>query len=70
MFDFIVDGSPQAYADWAADYFEGDVDEGAVAAILAGKPLTPELVRSLRQTTNFDAIASEATSMGYPVAQP
>ncbi|MEU1823079.1 hypothetical protein ABZ502_11680 [Streptomyces abikoensis] len=67
LFDLLADGSPGAYAEFAEDYYERQVDPGAVAAVLAGAPLTRRTVASLSPTADFDAIATQARTLGYTV---
>ena len=44
----IFDGKPQAYIDWATDYYEIDnIPLETVSKIYSGQPLTKQLVLSL-----------------------
>jgi hypothetical protein len=67
LFGTLVDGTPDAYIEYAAGYFERDVDSGAVSAILAGQPLTEALVRVLNPDMPFAQAANAAISAGYAV---
>lgn len=63
-FDLLVDGSPGAYVKFAEGYYERPVDPGAVAAVLAGAPLTRRTV-ALPPTADFDAVATQARTLGF-----
>ncbi|MDY0815448.1 hypothetical protein [Kitasatospora purpeofusca] len=65
LFGLLVDGGPEAYAGFAEDYFERPVDRGAVAAVLAGAPLTRRAVGSLSAAADFGAVAARARAMGF-----
>lgn len=67
LFGLLVDGSPGAYVKFAEDYYERPVDPGAVAAVLAGAPLTRWTVALLSPTADFDAIATQARTLGSTV---
>jgi hypothetical protein len=70
LFDLLLDGSADGYADWARDYFELSVDRGAVARVLSGAPLTPATVAALNPAADFAAVSAEAARLGFPVADP
>ncbi|MBV1849331.1 hypothetical protein [Catellatospora tritici] len=68
LFGLLADGSATAYVEFAADYFGRNVDAVAVAAVLAGQPLRPEIVAALAPEADFAAVAVDALAMGYPLA--
>ncbi|KIQ65526.1 hypothetical protein TR51_16845 [Kitasatospora griseola] len=70
MFDLVADGTPEAYVDFAEDYFERPVARDAVAAIMAGAPLTPETVAALAPAKDFATIAAQARKLGWDVLEP
>src|SRR6185437_5757092 len=63
-----VNGSG-AYLDHAKYYFERTIDAEAVRAVMAGEPLTAELVRALNSGADFAEVAKIARRAGYPVGQ-
>ncbi|WP_406095643.1 hypothetical protein [Kitasatospora purpeofusca] len=65
LFGLLVDGDPEAYAGFAEDYFERAVDREAVAAVLAGAPLTRRTVESLSADADFGAVVARARAMGF-----
>ncbi|MHC0432546.1 hypothetical protein ACX6XY_20555 [Streptomyces sp. O3] len=67
LFDLLTDGSTDAYVSFAEDYFERTIDRDAVAAILAGAPLSHGTVTSLSSTADFEAVAVQARTLGYAV---
>lgn len=58
LFQLVVD--PSGYAAWARGYFEREIDEAAVAEILAGRPHTVELFRRLNPEISLADIADLA----------
>ncbi|WP_206300188.1 hypothetical protein [Streptomyces mangrovisoli] len=67
LFDVVVDRSPRAYLRFAEQYFERSVDPDAVAAILAGSPLTRRTVACLSPTVDYGAVAERARGLGHPL---
>lgn len=67
LFGTLVDGTAAAYADYAHDYFERDIDIDAVATILDGRPLTAAVVAALNPDAAFSVVARAAAAAGYPV---
>ncbi|MER6346076.1 hypothetical protein ACWC10_22635 [Streptomyces sp. NPDC001595] len=47
LFELLVDRSPEAYAQWASEYYEIPVDVTAVRHVLAGRPVTPDIIALL-----------------------
>ncbi|MEV4443121.1 hypothetical protein AB0K09_29760 [Streptomyces sp. NPDC049577] len=68
LFGTLANGSAEAYAADAEDYFGRSVDRAAVAAVLGGGPLTRDVVAALNPAADYGAPAAEAAAMGYPVA--
>jgi hypothetical protein len=64
----VADDPVQWYVDFAADYYEEEVDAEAVAAIFRGEPLTAALVTRLNPDRDAAAALAEAADMGYPTA--
>lgn len=67
LFGTILEGTADAYADYARNYFERDIAIDPVARILNGQPLTEALVASLNPEAEFSAVARAAAAAGYPV---
>ncbi|MFD4787795.1 hypothetical protein ACFWN1_12235 [Streptomyces sp. NPDC058459] len=67
LFGLLAEGSPDAYAEFAEDYWERPVDTEAVRAVLAGAALTPALTAALSPTADFPAIAKAVRTLGHPV---
>ncbi|MFD8316817.1 hypothetical protein [Kitasatospora purpeofusca] len=65
LFGLLLDGSPEAYAGFAEDHYERPVDRGAVAAVLAGGPLTRCTVGALSADADFGAVVARARAMGF-----
>ncbi|MEV4926576.1 hypothetical protein [Streptomyces roseoverticillatus] len=67
LFELLVDRSPEAYATWASGYYETPVDVEAVRALLAQRPLTPEIVTVLNPDIKLADLAEDIAEIGYPV---
>jgi hypothetical protein len=62
----ILDGRPESYRAFAADYHERDVPLVAVEAIYRHRPLTPALVRQLNPDASLEDLRGDAAEIGYP----
>jgi len=67
LFGTLAAGDAHAYATYATDYFEQEVDVAAVAAVLAGAVLTEEVVHALNPEAAFAEVVRAAAKAGYPV---
>jgi len=61
-----LDGRPEAYVTFAAEYYEVDVPLDAVAAIYRHEPLTDALVARLNPTIGVRDLASDLGEIGFP----
>ncbi|MEU0536309.1 hypothetical protein [Amycolatopsis tolypomycina] len=68
LFLLLTEGTPEAYRDWAQDYYETPVDLAAVRHVHAGRPLTADVVTALNPATTLAAVAAEVAAIGYPTA--
>ncbi|WP_374778130.1 hypothetical protein OG756_40215 [Streptomyces sp. NBC_01310] len=66
LFELLVDRSPEAYATWASEYYEMPVDIEAVRALLAQRPMTPEIVAVLNPDVELADLAEDISEIGYP----
>jgi hypothetical protein len=66
LFRLLTDGTPEAYRDWAQDYYEKPVDLDAVRHVYAGRPLTADIVAALNATATLAAVSADITAIGYP----
>ncbi|WP_435975162.1 hypothetical protein [Streptomyces sp. Qhu_M48] len=64
----LTDRSPEAYAEWAADYYERPVDLEAVRHVLALRPLTTEVVTALNPELTLADLVVDTREIGYPTA--
>ncbi len=67
MFALLTDHTPEAYQDWARDYYEMPVDLDAVRHVYAGRPLTEDVVTALNPATTLAAVAGQVVATGYPI---
>ncbi|WP_345694977.1 DUF4240 domain-containing protein [Kitasatospora terrestris] len=65
LFELLLDGSADGYADFAEEHLERPVDRAAVAAVLAGAPLTPGTVAALSPSADYGTVAARARALGY-----
>ena len=61
-----LDGHPETYVTFAAEYHEVAVPLDAVAAIYRHEPLTAALVARLNPTLDAADLASDLTEIGFP----
>ncbi|WP_103352266.1 hypothetical protein [Amycolatopsis sp. CA-128772] len=47
LFALLTDGTPEAFRDWAQDYYERPIDLDAVRHVYAGQPVTAGVVAAL-----------------------
>ncbi|WP_436771321.1 hypothetical protein [Yinghuangia sp. YIM S09857] len=66
LFDLLVDGRPEAYQEFAEDYYETDVDLDAVRRVFALEALTEDLVTRLNPETSLRDLAEDQAAIGYP----
>lgn len=67
LFLLLTDGTPEAFRDWAQDYYETPIDLAAVRHIYAGQPLTADVVTALNPATTLTTVAAEVAATGYPI---
>ncbi|MFI9276091.1 hypothetical protein ACIGXM_36235 [Kitasatospora sp. NPDC052896] len=68
LFGVLADGSAEAVSRDAEDYHGRPVNRDAVAAILAGSPLTRWVVAALEPALDLEASAARARKIGHSVA--
>ncbi|GAA2453934.1 hypothetical protein [Streptomyces macrosporus] len=66
LFELLVDRSPEAFREFARDYYETPVDLAAVRHVLALRPLTDEVVAALNPEVTLAELADDITGIGYP----
>ncbi|MFI5841489.1 hypothetical protein ACIA8K_17465 [Catenuloplanes sp. NPDC051500] len=59
---------PSGYREWAEDMWEVTLDGDAVDAVLALRPLTPELLRGLHPEATVGGLVTVAGHIGYPIS--
>ena len=64
----ILDGDPEHYCRFAADYFERGVARADVAAIYAQAPLSEALVRRINPAATLASLTEDIQEIGYPEA--
>lgn len=64
----ILLGQPQHYVEFAADYYERQLDLADVAAVYGHQPLSEELVGRLNPDVSLDDLEDDIDEIGYPDA--
>lgn len=67
LFALLTDRTPEAFQDWAQDYYGVPVDLTAVRHVYAGQPLTAEVVSALNPATTLAAVADRVAATGHPI---
>ncbi|MFF4762430.1 hypothetical protein [Streptomyces sp. NPDC001292] len=68
LFQLLVDRSPEAFQQWAEDYYEVPVDLEAVRHVFSSRPLTEEVVRALNSEIVLADLAEDIAEIGYPTS--
>ena len=61
-----LDGRPESYREFAAEYYERDIPLSAVSAVYQHMPLTEELVSHLNPDVSFGDLDADVAEIGYP----
>ncbi|NNN32595.1 hypothetical protein HLK59_19950 [Streptomyces sp. S3(2020)] len=69
LFDVLTDGRPEAYKEFAEDYYEAEVDLDAVRHVYALRPLTQAVVSALNPDVALGDLDKELAQIGYPREQ-
>ena len=64
----ILEGKPEQYVTFAAEYYERDIQLADVASIYRHLPLTTALLRRLNPDVTIDSLAADIEEIGYPDA--
>jgi len=62
----MLDGNPETYATWAAEYYETTIPVEAVTEVYDHKPLTQQLVSRLNSERLMDDLESDLKGIAYP----
>jgi hypothetical protein len=62
----ILDGDPRQYVEFAADYYERELDVGDVAAVYQHEPLSAALVKRLNPEVDIGDLTGDIAEVGYP----
>jgi hypothetical protein len=65
-----LDGQPETYQAWAADYYEREVELSAVEHLYRHRPLSSEIVARLNSKVSLRELAGDISEIGYPYSQP
>jgi hypothetical protein len=59
-------GKPQQYVQFAADYYEREIDVADASAVYRHAPLTEALVRRLNPAIELESLVEDIAEIGYP----
>ena len=62
----VLDGRPETYQSFAADYYEQDIELATVEHVYRHRPLTPAVVARLNPEVSLDELAADIVEIGYP----
>ncbi|WP_198347813.1 hypothetical protein [Nocardia terrae] len=66
LFELLLEGTPQAYRLWAADYYEVDLDLAAVEHVYELQPLTPAVIDRINPAVRLSDLHDDLEEIGYP----
>jgi hypothetical protein len=66
LFGLLADGTPEAYLEFAHDYYEVALAIDDVRHVYAQRLLTNDLVRALNPTLRLEDLAEDREAIGYP----
>jgi hypothetical protein len=62
----LLDGRPESYRAFAAEYYEVELPLDAVAAVYRHEPLTAALIGRLNGNVTIDELRDDVAEIGYP----
>ena len=62
----ILDGRPESYRAFAADYYELDLPMVAIEAVYRHEPLTTATLRQLNEDVSLDELRDDIAEIGFP----
>ena len=62
-----LDGRPETYRDFAAEYYEKELELDAIGRVYAHEPLTTELVMKLNPNVKLKQLKDDMAEIGYGV---
>lgn len=65
LLEHLLDASPEAYVEFASDYFDVAVDLAVVSSVFHGEPLTFEHAQLLAPDLTMDRFDDEMRSIGF-----
>jgi hypothetical protein len=68
LLEIVLDDIVERYVAFVEDYYETEADRSAVEHIVAGLPLTDDVVRALNPATTLADVRADCVAIGYPIA--
>ncbi|SER65598.1 hypothetical protein SAMN05216188_113247 [Lentzea xinjiangensis] len=68
LFALLTDRTPEAFREWAQDYYEKSLALEPVWHVYSGQPLTAEVVTALNPATTLAAVKDLVAEIGYPIS--
>ncbi|WP_239150436.1 hypothetical protein [Streptomyces sp. SID13588] len=67
LFSLLVDGRPEAYQQFAEDYYEAPVNLDTVCHFYNLRPMSQSIVTSLNAEVSLKELANDIIQIGYPM---
>jgi hypothetical protein len=67
LLELVWQDDPQAYVDFAAEYYELQIGVAPVTAVWRSDPLTAQIVRALNPQVTLADVRPDVAATGYPV---
>ena len=61
----MLDGKPEAYREFAEEYYEKNIPLSAIEHIYNHQPLTNEIIASLNPDVSFADLKADMENIGY-----
>ncbi|MGW5670741.1 hypothetical protein [Micromonospora sp. NPDC003776] len=68
MLEILCDDIVDRFVEFAGDYYEIDVDQAAVAHVVAQQPLTDAVIRALNPQLTLGGLLKDIAAIGYLIA--
>lgn len=67
LFELLLEGTPDAYLEFAEEYYERTPAREAVRHVYGLRPLTQQVVSGLNPAVRLDDLIDDIATIGYPV---
>jgi hypothetical protein len=64
-----LDGRPESYRAWAAEYYEREIELAAVEHVYKHLPITHDVITRLNSEVSLNELAADICEIGYPISK-